>query len=530
MAIRARICIAFVLLVPAAPQPPGTAPEEDVVFRTDTRLVEVPVVVMDRKSRQPVRDLSASDFELKENGVRQDLEFFGLLDIRQTEPRPKTPDSRPEERVFTNRQAPDAEPVPLITILVDAFNASFEEQYYAARAAAEVIEGGGVEARWGLYVLGARGLRILHDYSEDSVRLVERLRRLREAGGTSSLVTDFATAGDPVEGRIGSPNLNIPDLKKRHEFYLRAFTTMWALRGIGAHLSALPGRKTLIWVTAGLSLNAVIGTEPSLWYRTLDALNDANVAVSVVDSAGVRSQRSFLAENPTGRTFPHIHMAGPNANTHVMRGIAESTGGRAFIGTNHLAKAVREAVADGQTVYRLAFRPRHGNWTGQYMKLQVRVKRKGAEVRHRAGYYARPLDPLDLDTRNRVLDDAMTSPLDALEIGLSGRFEEVGEGAVTLVVTADPGSITVEKQGDRYTGQFDIRYAQRTAEGAVVDDFTDEVPLDLTAERAKRASSEGFAYRRRIELKPDAAAIRIALCDPATGRVGSLLATLPVRP
>jgi hypothetical protein len=132
---------------------------------------------------------------------------------------------------------------------------------------------------------------------------------------------------------------------------------------------------------------------------------------------------------------------------------------------------------------------------------------------------------LSTDLRDRALEDAITSPLDALEIGLSARFERGAD--LTLVVTAEPGAVTLENRDGRYRGQFDIRYAQRSAEGAVLEDLTDEVPLDLDAADARRTVEEGFAYRRRISPRPGATSIRIAVCYPATGRVGSLVAALP---
>ncbi|MDX2149571.1 MAG: PIN domain-containing protein [Bryobacteraceae bacterium] len=57
----------------------------------------------------------------------------------------------------------------------------------------------------------------------------------------------------------------------------------------------------------------------------------------------------------------------------------------------------------------------------------------------------------------------------------------------------------------------------------VVQDFTDEVPVNLDAADAARTRSEGFAYTRVITLEPAAATLKLALCDHQTGRAGSVL-------
>lgn len=521
-------CTAIVAIVPA-----GAAFAAQDVFRTETRLVEVPVVVVDKKTGKPVADLTVSDFELMENGKKQEIEFFTLDVSRKlgiTQP-PEAARPRESGRVFTNRGSSEATPAPLVAVLIDGFNARFEERYYAARAASEVIESSAVGARWGLYLLSGHGIRVLHDYSDNTESLVRRLRELRDANGPAAILNDAGESVDRLGGRTGSPVLAIPNQASRHEFYLRMLTTLWALRGIAHHLSGLPGRKSLIWLTAGLSLNSIIGLDSSLWYRTLDMLNDANVAVYAVDSAGVRTNQNFLAERPTGRTLPGPIFNRPNMDTHVLLGIAESTGGRAFLGSNDLAKAVRSAVADSEVVYRLAYRPSHGKWQGRYVPLRVRVKRRGVEVRHRAGYVARPLDELKEMDRDRVLEDVIVSPLDALGIELSVRVEsptgEDNQEETTVIVKAAAGSVTLVRREERYIGKFDVRFAQRTADGQVLEDFTDEVPLDLTEEDALRTQVEGFAYRRRIDLMPGVESLRIALLDGASGRVGSVLA--PVR-
>lgn len=61
-----------------------------------------------------------------------------------------------------------------------------------------------------------------------------------------------------------------------------------------------------------------------------------------------------------------------------MRTLAEETGGRAFVNTNDLTGAIRQAVDDGAVTYTLGFYPDPDSLDGTFHKLKVRVLHHGA--------------------------------------------------------------------------------------------------------------------------------------------------------
>jgi VWFA-related protein len=164
----------------AAPAVHGQAPS----FQVETRVVEVPVVVSDKKTGRAVEGLKAEDFVLTEDGKRQRIEFFTMHRVDTSVQAPGRTGARgaAEPLVFRNRRDEAGEATPVVAVLIDGFNARFEDQYYAAQAAAKVIEARERRALWSIYFLGRRGLRVIHDYSTDTESVVERLRRLKAAG------------------------------------------------------------------------------------------------------------------------------------------------------------------------------------------------------------------------------------------------------------------------------------------------------------------------------------------------------------
>jgi VWFA-related protein len=499
-------------------------------FRVETRMVEVPVVVRDRKTGQNVTGLTAADFVILENGRPQRIEFCGVhTSASQVDPRAVSAQATDlPTGLFSNRRSSEGDGPPVVAVLIDGFNARYEEQYYAAQAAAGVISRAEQQSQWSLYFLGKYGIRILHDYSTDTTSLVQRLRTLRATG--DSMAGLGASAAEPVLTNPTELAMRAAAAVGSAELNMRIRTTLDGLRDIGRHLSALPGRKSLIWMTAGLSLRVVIQTDPDRWHATLDTLNDANVAVYSIDSAGVRAPGGYLAEIPTGRTLPSGRMSrSPIEPIQILDAVSAETGGQSFKNTNDLARSFTRAMADSRTFYRLAYRTTNQKWDGRYMSISVKIPaRRGIEIRHRLGYQARPLEPVAPPDRNRLLAEAILSPLEAVEIGLIARLTPSAGGEESaLRLTVEPGSVTLGEGAGRYRGRFDVRFVQATVESKVLDDFTDEVNLNLKPPEATRTHGEGFNYDRKLRIRPGAHTLKIAFCDHATGRVGSLRMQLP---
>src|SRR5690349_17817185 len=78
-----------------------TVPAQDVTFKVETKLVIVNVAVRD-KSGNPITTLQKDDFELLEDGIRQNIAVFELERLSNDLLAPLSPQSAPrtlEERV-----------------------------------------------------------------------------------------------------------------------------------------------------------------------------------------------------------------------------------------------------------------------------------------------------------------------------------------------------------------------------------------------------------------------------------------------
>ncbi|HEY0004411.1 MAG TPA: VWA domain-containing protein [Pyrinomonadaceae bacterium] len=69
------VCAALVALLPAAPSL-AQQPESDEVVKVNTDLVVLDAQVINKKTGQPVADLKREDFELYEDGIKQEIRYF----------------------------------------------------------------------------------------------------------------------------------------------------------------------------------------------------------------------------------------------------------------------------------------------------------------------------------------------------------------------------------------------------------------------------------------------------------------------
>ena len=136
----------------------------------------------------------------------------------------------------------------------------------------------------------------------------------------------------------------------------RAQVVSAALQALARRLGEHDGRKALIFLTEGF--------QPAQPRAIIATANRNKVAIHAIDPS-------------------------PEAGDYdsMLRVIAEQTGGQASLNNTDLSAALRQTVADLDHYFVVTFQPtRPGD--GQFHPVQLRVKRTGANMRSRSGYWA----------------------------------------------------------------------------------------------------------------------------------------------
>src|SRR6202034_338075 len=106
------------------------AQSSSMTLRLNTRLVDVNVVALDKKGH-PITNLKPGDFEVYDNGVKQDVRSFMQTENDAAEAPSPHPSASPAPPEFSNRSTNDANPTNAgtntVIILIDGSNLAFND-------------------------------------------------------------------------------------------------------------------------------------------------------------------------------------------------------------------------------------------------------------------------------------------------------------------------------------------------------------------------------------------------------------------
>lgn len=548
-------CLALFLAGGVAAQQP--------TFRASTRLVEVSVVVEDGSGR-PVEGLSRSDFTVYEDGVEVPIEIFAPPPARGNTAAPAAGASRrdavatPREPLtrgdFSNRLG---EAVPGVTVVVlDRLNTRFEDQRSVRDDLLKAIAQIRPDDRAAIYVIESDVVRVLHDFTTDTASLLRALSRYQGRTSRQAQATDDTPVA-LAAGGIGEEDAEFADWLRDsaaavsdHYLRQRVDLTTRALKAIASRLSGVRGRKNLVWISSAFPLVFRDRFGPQSNAASLNdaarAINNANIAVYAMNARGLVAPYGGAAAKPTqevnrnaprsaeadaalvGIWTPSNPQTQPNIDT--LESISEATGGRAFNG-NDAGKAILRAVGDARLTYVLGYYPVHATWDGAYHSIKVGVKRSGASVRSRKGYFAIPSIAVGPQPAEALLD-ALRSPLQSTEVGVSAHVERVGAasgkaaGEYTIEILVEPAAITVDKAGEIWKGSLDLLIGESLPEGRYFKTFAANMRLEFTDEQRAQMLRDGLRISRTVAPRAGADRLHVVVRDAPTGTTGSLIIPL----
>jgi VWFA-related protein len=461
--LAATLFLSSVLLAQGAPQP--AAPP---TLKATSRIVVIDVGVTDGQGN-PIKDLKASDFTLKENGAAQTIAHFEAhASLPAGEAAKLPPMPKLDANTFTN-YSPTPTEGALNVLLLDALNTPIKDQSYVRQEMLKYLKTPHPGTRMAIFGLTSQ-LVLLQGFTSDPDTLRKALASAKN-GPKASIAMDNALTGDAPGSNSSSMDMimdalgNDPDMAtlmanlqqfdaemKSYQLQMRIQYTLDAMNNLARYLSGLPGRKNLIWFSGSFPVNimpdgdladpfSVMADFSEEYHKTATALQKSQVAVYPIDARGLMTAPMFDAQNSGANLSarnPKAMMKDQQAfftNTasenHTMQQMADDTGGKAFINTNDLATAVQRAVDAGSNYYTLVYTPTNKDWKGDFRKVQVQLAKSGYSLTYRHGYFA------DDDTPKKKKDDGESGA--PMMVG-GGRGAGVGRGTGIDGTMAPPGS------------------------------------------------------------------------------------------
>jgi VWFA-related protein len=300
-------------------------------IKVNTRLVQFDVVVTDSQGR-PVKDLTAADFTVLQDGQPQTVRAFEVHSPATVEKTAvasagaaKLVSAALPTNTFTN--VPTKAPQSSWTIILfDLLNTGVSDQAYARNQLLQLLKAVPRGEPVALFVL-TRNLEMLQGFTRDPGELlrqaemldpsksqllttmVERERTISSITSTAEMATSApqspsGAGGIDTSSFVAAQVARLSQGYNDHEAFRttdRAIFTLEAMRGIARAVSGYPGRKNLVWLSGSFPVQIEpdpASTDPFRNERgfeneirtTSSLLATSRVAVYPVDVRGLQSQ------------------------------------------------------------------------------------------------------------------------------------------------------------------------------------------------------------------------------------------------
>jgi VWFA-related protein len=535
---------------------PTPSHKEDEVVRISTNLIQMDVTVTD-KNGKIVHDLKPEDFEIYQNGQKQDISNFSFFSNEQTNvPIAKSAEKKSQQPQTVLPPSP-VKPEQVrrtIALVVDDLSLSWQSVYYVRRALTKFVNEQMQDGDLVAIVRTGGGMGALQQFTTDKRQLYAAIDRIRwNSIGTGQIGT-FApmeaqqdTSQDAAAAQAQQDAQAFEKQSESARNAIFATGTLGAIDYVVRGMQELPGRKSIVLLSDGFKMyeedesgfrdySRILDS----LHRLVDAANRASVVIYSLDARGLVYTGLTAADNTSGRSADQIESELSDRRTQLfdtqdgLQYLATQTGGNAIMNNNDLSGGIRK-ILDDQSYYLIGYIPNDETFdpkTLRFNKLVVKVKRPGLKVRYRSGFFGVSEDKMDTvaaagPTGRNKLFNALTSPfaVNQVPVRMNAIFNTGPDGSmyVRSLLHIDLHDIKFEDQPDKKKqAVIDILVVAYGDNGLIVDQSGKTYTLTFDQQDYDRYLKEGLVNIFTIPVKkPGAFQLRVAIRDTVTDKVGS---------
>jgi len=541
------------------------------VFRSTTRLVQVDVVVTDKQGR-PIPGLKQSDFTVMQDGKPQQVRVFEPHTGSTGGPGSTAAVNTPKLPPNTYSNHPSAATADSWTIvLFDLLNTPTADQEYSRKQLIELLRLAPKGKPIALYLLTSR-LTMVQGFTDDPEKLLKSAENLKPS--RSHVLTTEAER-QHAEGQIAYANSELTEsapstsqdtpfmtemtqVKQRQFQDLESFQiadranfTLAAFESLARAVSGYPGRKNLIWLSTSFPIQ--IEADPKSvsqpWRNATSFKNElaaagsllakSRIAVYPVDVRGLQGRGVDIS---TSATEAGLYTSSPNSanygdliasqtsrysdERYTMKGVAEQTGGEAFLGTNDLKRAMQRSMEDGSTYYTLAYTPDKVDPQTVFHRIEVKVAQPDVKLAYRRGYYSSPSKSGTSAVGAAALRGALQPGMPQstmLFMTASVLPPDATHKNVRIQYVVNPNGVTFTDAPDqRKHLVLDCIAIAYDRDGKEVGHASDTLDGTIKAAAYETVMNNGIPAQQEISLPPGAYNLRLGIMDRSSQQIGTV--------
>lgn len=527
-----RTLAAAVLLPALLALPRAQVPQYS--FASHAWLVVEAVTVTGRDGK-PVAGLSARDFAVSEDGVRQTIAFCRYQQLGGTAAPAAAPRVAAAPVAGPTRFA--IAPVQhrgqrLLVLYFDMTSMQESGQLRALAAARKFVERALQPAdEVAIMEYDGAGVRVKLDFTADRTALASALGKLTLAvlgydegnNDADSADTGSAYGQDSSEFNIFNSNRQLA-----------------ALRTAVGMLAPIEQKKSLVDFASGMRLQG-LDNEAQLEATTNAALR-ANVSIFPVDARGLvaaaplgdATQGSAGGASMYDGSAAAAFQARLQSSQETLYALAADTGGKALLDDNNLARGIATARDAIQNYYLIGYYTSNAARDGRYRKVRVEVVgHPEARLAYRRGYYAEKVfAKFTAADKERQLEDALLlgNPITDLTLALHVAYFQLNhaEYFVPIAIKIPGSELALARRGGANESVIDFIGEIKDPYGMTITNLRDQVKLRLNGRTAAQLARTPIEYTAGFTLLPGRYSIKVLARDDETGRIGTYLTAFTV--
>lgn len=534
--------------------------QEDERVITKANLVNIDVIVKDKKGKY-VSDLKAEDFVVTENGQPQQIQFFDA-------PLSRTETRKAVGADVVEPSTPATAPRHYVSLVLDFQTTDIANLKRVREGAIKYVREQVTDADAVALLSVTHGLQMVQTFTQDKARLIAALENFtsspdsknfekQDLGENISDLRDFLNSVPPpaaVTSNAGGAAMARVMIAQRvlaQFIKLRTALSLQQARPVLAALAALaeglrpiPGKKTVVLFSQGFVTPAVLDWQVQ---STIDIANRANVAIYIIDSAGLRTglseSGSYIPSTPLGgiaggsqeqriravggeTVFDYARQEGQAREYDILYRLSGDTGGKFLKGNNDIGLGLERINEEIQARYTLAYRSTNQNFDGSFRKVKIEVRRPDVQIMSRNGYYAIPpeeivlLSPADKKLL-ATFNDAQSNPGLPLFVSLAPFRGRGGLYTVPLALELPPAAIKFERKGDKRSLQLEVLGVLKAGSERVVSRLGGNFDVNLSAADYDQILNNNIFYRQDLQLTAGEYTLDLIVRDKQSGKTAA---------
>jgi VWFA-related protein len=497
--------------------PPPEVPTGRGVLTSTSEVVRIDIQVTD-KNGKTVKGLKQDQFTITDDGKAQKITNFSYEDIEGIQQAsnedlsaPLVVDVDPPRGAPTENVETQTRDRRLLVLYFDESSMEPDDEVRAHDAAIKFVNTQMQKADLVAVIAYGTQLSIWQNFTNQHDALLKAIARLSPnannelaANDTDSITQDTQAAFTADDTEFNTFNTD---------------AKLEAMEGLANVLSAIPGRKSVIDFTGGITQT---GEENRTELRAAtDAANRADVSFYSIDARGLFATPpggDVTSSAATGSSLfsgaaVYAQTDARNDSRDTLSTLSSDTGGRAFYDLGDIADALPQVQADNMGYYLASYTlPPNTKHDGSWHQIRVKVNAPGTKVKSRDGYYApRDFQHQMKQDKEDQLEEALESddPIVELPIAVETGAFRVSPQQVYVPISAKIASSALDwaVKHDEHSVGFDFAYEVRALfngnpTGIAVADRRDTINVKLDSNNYDSVKQQNIVYQGGVLLAP----------------------------